>query len=1204
MSSSTHVGIKDATYARSQFIALGAAVIVGRCGHNNSTVVPASTLTPPVLSLIGREWVVFPAKRIAIDLTSAAGVGGDGGGTDDDDHHELITLSVSPTLGLVDAPRVAHIGSLATNEFCGWVGPAHSDDTQPRTQLLSVGSESGAHCGRGERFALVRERTRPGVSKLGVIDTARNVPKMSLLDRADTHGDVLYRNRKWAAVTKNWWNSAMSLWNFDGIESGIVTKAEDMDLPWPVHKAEFDDADGSLVVAFCSQKLRKVCYVMFIDLDATLEQKSVIGRQMSVGVSDRDDFIDGVLCWKGRHYVLLSHFPNTAVMLCLETGKRTQMGDGTAQAIGGPYFAVTHPETACYCREVFSVLEPTKVCCAHEHVEDGNMLVRKEVVVRDTGARNHHHRTVIHNLCDFCLEQSPVGMITNESGALCGDTIEDATCACDQFISLAAGVIVGRCGRDNASPASALTPSSLSHIGREWVVFPARHVVISGLTSQQYEFIRFSVSPTLGLVDQPATFYTSALHRGPVVFCGWVGPLPRSHNGAPRFALMLEGDRNLRVLDSKGQVDAQIPPVTLNSYAHEHYTSRRWFCIHNRWTNTLSGWNFDDLPLPRPPARVSLPLDVKSAAFGDGSLVVSLQDGDAVAIEFEGTLAQRRLVSSPLGHVGDVQIRSAICWRGLTYALPYGDACIMCLNTGQRTPLHKGEVQPIGGPYFVVTTQYEGGNRPSYCTKVYSVVEPTKVLCTHQNLQPARLHFGNEMVVRNTDGHIGSRSGALEMIDAVSGFVVFKLKNIQGQRGQSFRVDSFCLVMDSSSNGGDTSAKTTVTIKDATYARSQFIALGVGVIVGRCAGSTTNTNTNTNSNNSNHAPVSTLTPPLLSLIGREWVMAPAKTLIIRLASRSGTAYYKLIKFSVSPTLGLVRHPGAVNFRRPHSELLGFVGPASDTPPKFPCVDDRADRFALARTVSPGVYVVSVIDTWGQVPEVLMDFVAPSHLWCMSRRWAAVIRDGRKGATLSLWNFDGIESGVVDAVEKVGLPWHVEKAAFDGDDRSLVVASRRARNMHTVMVIDLGATLAEKRVIETHMSFDVTDGEESINSLLCWRGKHYALFSDSNGTGLLSTTTGRRTLFGPGTPHPIGGPYFAILLMAEYLREVHSVLEPTKVFCVHPIPPGRMFFTQELAVRDTQIGLDDTQASFDLIDAASGFIVCRVACAGLFLSEVT
>ncbi|KAH3743299.1 hypothetical protein Pelo_15292 [Pelomyxa schiedti] len=171
----------DATYARSQFIALGAAVIVGRRGHNNSTVVPASTLTPPVLSLIGREWVVFPAKRIAIDLTSAAGVGGDGGGgTDDDDHHELITLSVSPTLGLVDAPRVAHVGSLATNEFCGWVGPAHSDDTQPRTQLLSVGSESGDHCGRGERFALVRERTRPGVSKLGVIDTARNVPKMSV----------------------------------------------------------------------------------------------------------------------------------------------------------------------------------------------------------------------------------------------------------------------------------------------------------------------------------------------------------------------------------------------------------------------------------------------------------------------------------------------------------------------------------------------------------------------------------------------------------------------------------------------------------------------------------------------------------------------------------------------------------------------------------------------------------------------------------------------------------------------------------------------------------------------------------------------------------------------------------------------------------------------------------------------------------------
>ncbi|KAH3760594.1 hypothetical protein Pelo_7573 [Pelomyxa schiedti] len=59
--------------ALGQFVALGAGVIVGRCGAASDV----SSLTPPLLSLIGRDWVMQPNRRIlfSVGRDTSAGPG-------------------------------------------------------------------------------------------------------------------------------------------------------------------------------------------------------------------------------------------------------------------------------------------------------------------------------------------------------------------------------------------------------------------------------------------------------------------------------------------------------------------------------------------------------------------------------------------------------------------------------------------------------------------------------------------------------------------------------------------------------------------------------------------------------------------------------------------------------------------------------------------------------------------------------------------------------------------------------------------------------------------------------------------------------------------------------------------------------------------------------------------------------------------------
>ncbi|KAH3731531.1 hypothetical protein Pelo_17636 [Pelomyxa schiedti] len=576
--------VKGATHARSQFIALGVGAIVGRCGGSS----PASALSPSSLSLIGREWVVFPARHVIISAETDA------------THHEVIMFSVSPTLGLVDQPATIYTSTLSAN-FCGWVGPlSHNGAPRHGDMMIPVKMYPFGYYG--------------------------------------------YTSRRWFCI-HNWWVSAFSVWNCDGIESGCVPTHLNVALPGALKSAAFD-GDGSLVV------LLEHGGAVAIDLEATWEQK------------------------------------------------RFSRGCSTGADGGGPTVQTVFDE----------------------------------------------------------ISHTPI-----TSGWMSTVSIQDATFARSQFIALGVGAIVGRCGC--SSPASALSPASLSTIGREWIVVPGRHVVIAADRNHQRKFITFSVSPTLGLVDQPAT-----LGNRFIDFRGWLGP--QSHNGLPMFALVLEEGRKLCVVDAKGHSDVEIP-VALHSFGCRVCTSRRWFCVHNWWANAFSVWNCDDIGSGSVPPHVNLaaPWAMRSATFdGERYLVVSLKDGGAMAVDLEATLEQKRLVSSTLLTGGDLQIESLICWKGVTYAFPSGKGCFMvCLNTGQRVPLPEGKAQPIGGPYFVVT--HSDGEELSSCSEVHSVVEPTKVFFTHRNLQPAGLHFGNEMVVRNA-------RNCTDVIDAVTGFVVFKLGNL------------------------------------------------------------------------------------------------------------------------------------------------------------------------------------------------------------------------------------------------------------------------------------------------------------------------------------------------------------------------------------------------------------------------------------------
>ncbi|KAH3714519.1 hypothetical protein Pelo_18971 [Pelomyxa schiedti] len=305
-----------------------------------------------------------------------------------------------------------------------------------------------------------------------------------------------------------------------------------------------------------------------------------------------------------------------------------------------------------------------------------------------------------------------------------------------------------------------------------------------------------------------------------------------------------------------------------------------------------------------------------------------------------------------------------------------------------------------------------------------------------------------------------------------------------------------------------------VDIKDNTNARDQFIALGVGVIVGRCG-------------LHNGSPVSALTPPLLSCIGQEWIVTPARLVVVELASRLSSDAKEFVRFGVSPTLGLVGRPTMIDFGRKNKVrwFYGCVGPQASA----------GNRFALTMAQPADrsrPQMLAVIDTSGRGEDVrLCDWLDACWPWCNNRRWVAVLTECQTAPPpLSVWNFDGVESGRVAKVEGVAMPWRVGSALLVGDDNSLVVSLVGGGG---VMVIDLEATLARNRLVwadPSHLSIMGSIGDpmvHQIESMICWNGVLYAVLSGTDGSSWLQClTTGVSTKLSRGSAEPLGGPYVA------------------------------------------------------------------------------
>ncbi|KAH3767430.1 hypothetical protein Pelo_694 [Pelomyxa schiedti] len=357
----------------------------------------------------------------------------------------------------------------------------------------------------------------------------------------------------------------------------------------------------------------------------------------------------------------------------------------------------------------------------------------------------------------------------------------------------------------------------------------------------------------------------------------------------------------------------------------------------------------------------------------------------------------------------------------------------------------------------------------------------------------------------------------------------------------------------------------TVVIHHHISARSQFITLGAGVIVGRCGGS---------------SPVSTLTPPLLSQLGREWVAAPSRSadgavqVVIDLVRTTGAFVppHSYFSFAVSPTLGIVGTPFSVETlcdgRR---EFHGWVGPES-----------TGTRFA-AMSVSSDCRMV-VLDTERSDACVARLSDPHTYKFCICRRWAVAF-PVRLELAMTLWNFDSIERG---EVTYISLPWRVENMAFDGDC-SLVIAQGTAQG--DVMVVDLEATVSQRRLIGSATYTSRFKRGRSIVDMWCWRGMTYgtvkregSLFCLTTGQRIASTVKGRMA-------QPVGGEYFATRgqsVSDGNVMQVFSVRDPTRLCCTHMVGHfDTVHFGHGMVVR--QLRLKDVE----VVDAASGTIILRI-----------
>ncbi|KAH3731372.1 hypothetical protein Pelo_17796 [Pelomyxa schiedti] len=584
------VRVYDQTDARAQFVSLAAGAIVGRCGGNWSAL---SILTPPMLTLLGREWVVFPRLRPVVLLTTR------NNGRKVPPQTQYVMFSVSPTLGLVDYPCVLDLG--LQSEFRGWVGPTSSLVHRPHDHY---GWLHG-------RFAFVNSSYNlNGLSfslKVIYMDVSGNedVATIMIMKNRKTWPEIWKHNWKWGVLVEK---MEMSLWNFEvPVEEpgGDVKKVQEMPLPWThrVTSLVFDGTD-LLVVMLAAQPTQQM--VITVDLTATWEQQRVVISHTQTAFNGKS--IEATWCWRGNVYTTTCD----CALCCITTGQVTtsHKGNEVMKPIGGPYFT-----TRLYPRGsptmVYSVEEPTKLCHRHAVERHGSIHFAHELGVREpVCAKKNRYIEVVDAVSGFSVfkMRTEAGFHVMDgkngesptSGRCRGEVrVYDQTDARAQFVALAAGAIVGRCG-GNWSALSILTPSMLTLIGREWVVFPRLRpvVVLASVNngrkmSPQTQYVMFSVSPTLGLVNHPSLVDLGLQSE-------LLGPTHDHYGRRRQFAFVNDFESgswvpyNFRVIDidAPGN-DVETIIKTGRSWPEVWKNNWKWGVIVDTPGKVMSLWNFE-----------------------------------------------------------------------------------------------------------------------------------------------------------------------------------------------------------------------------------------------------------------------------------------------------------------------------------------------------------------------------------------------------------------------------------------------------------------------------------------------------------------------------------------------------------------------------------------------------------------------------------
>ncbi|KAH3758873.1 hypothetical protein Pelo_9312 [Pelomyxa schiedti] len=331
--------------------------------------------------------------------------------------------------------------------------------------------------------------------------------------------------------------------------------------------------------------------------------------------------------------------------------------------------------------------------------------------------------------------------------------VHSQTDARDQFVALATGVIVGRCGAHSAL--RALTPHQVSQFGRDWVVHPSLHVSLDlGIRlSRGHDSVRvvFAVSPTLGLVNHPVVVQLYGR------FHGWVGPVSAGHG----FALMTLREEGDCLEDSLCVVERPwrgVNPLRACEGVVQWANSRRWLATVSYVSHVgyqMELWNFDRVEIavvPKGDEAIPFPREVARMQFARhaaDSLLISKGDGKIQVIDMAATWEQKRIVATR--EFGPFyNLVNPMCWNGMTYMVTdRTEGSIVCLTTGERFEFSGCiSLSFIGGPYFVVKRTTDGCD----ISEVHSVVEQTRVFCSHSAERFGTIQVGQEVVAREPGG--------------------------------------------------------------------------------------------------------------------------------------------------------------------------------------------------------------------------------------------------------------------------------------------------------------------------------------------------------------------------------------------------------------------------------------------------------------------